>query len=711
MARPTRRARTAVYPARRIIKTKASRGNPSRIVSTLILPAAQPAAPGVHVTLEAPIEFDETQFAPPAANTPPNAEPDHILLKSEMGKPIRVLVPLSEDTVYTDEVDLVLNGKVIETQVVAEGEGLDPRPFAIKPTESFLPTLNVLNYVLRYVSGGSNSDEGPGDFFNIDTVAPGGDHELAAPEVDSDIVDGGLTKDKLVTLPDGKTSGLAIRIPSYEGFNYGDKIRGIVDDEIDTFEAEVPFGHTGKIDAGVTEALIAKAGDGRVAFKYKITDRAGNESQPSNALWLQVALKGAENLEAVQVPAYDDDDDSDGGTQLIDLADATNKDGVAVVIPWSDDFQPGDTLALFWGNSPVTPYTLTAGDADAEDDITIGVMFPAIYEEWTYTAKDDDQIVPADVLYHLKRGNIDLGTSPRKTVDVNVYQVGGGDPDPEEPGNQNLQWPSLVAASGARDKVEGDDFGKKATVQIAKQTRHTTPKNVFAEDDVVSVLYNGTEFASHTIVAADLVDTSVPLVVDMAADVITDVGSGTIDLQYSITRAVEGGENTTFSPIRGVVVAGKDQLPGDGKELDAPLCPESEDTWMYVDKVNDGTLLALPLWTRFNAENQEVLVSFKYFSGRDQSPIPGRDFEMRLTAPLTVSPAETLPVKEPDGNERPPVETDYIGVRIPRERLMYLSPENRFFYIEASYEVNNTAGDTTPVASATTTIKVDTRGS
>ncbi|QWT21696.1 hypothetical protein KPL74_06735 [Bacillus sp. NP157] len=706
MARSTPRKRTHVFPARRIY-LRNGKGQP--VSRFFITPLA--AAPGTRAVLDGVIEFDETKFALKATGTPNEAEPDHILLKSEQGKDIEVKVPMGDELNKGEEVTLILNGIELETKIVPEETDFSPLPFTIPGNTPLLEGTNFLNYRLYYSKGSGGTDTGPGDRFVIDKVAPGGSHFLGAPDVDAAIRDGGLTKDKLVTLPDGVTKGLALTIPSYEGFAYGDKVVAIVDGSADSYVTEFPYGHTGDQVAYATQAVIAAAGDGLIGFQYRITDRAGNVSSNSNTLTVQVVLEGAPNLKAVEVPAFDDDDDTGGKQKLIDLADATANDGVVVIIPWSVDFKPGDVLTLFWGEAMLTPYTITASDADAEDDIVIGVMYPAIYEEWTATANDADQIVPVDVLYRLKRGSVDVDTSPSKTVDVNVYQIGGGDPDPETPGNDNLQKPTLVAASNARDKIEGDDFGKPATVEVPKQTRHATPRDVFKLDDVVTVTYQDEALPPHTIVAGDLTDLTEPLVFSIPAKVIEDAGSGTMALQYAITRAVQGGENTTMSPVKDVVVHGKDELPGDGQELAAALCPESEDTWMDMSKINDGTLLALPEWTRFNGTGQEVLIEFMYFSARDGSPIPARGFQQRLASPLTLLDAESQPVKEPDGNERQPVEVPYVAYRIPRERLVYQLPDNRFFYIEAVYKVNNTSGETTPVASAPVQIKIDTRGS
>lgn len=706
MARTTLRKRSHVFPARRIYL----RNGKSQPVSRFFITPLSEAL-GIRAVLDGVIEFDDTKFARPATGTPPEAEPDHILLKSEQGNDIEVKVPLGEELDKGEEVTLILNGVDLETKVVPEDTDFSPMSFTIPGNTPLLEGTNFLNYRLFYSKGSGGTDTGPGDRFVIDKVAPGGSHFLGAPEVDAAIRDGGLTKDKLVTLPDGTTKGLALTVPSYEGFAYGDKVVAIVGGSADSYVTEFPYGHTGDQTAYATQASIAAAGDGLIGFQYRITDRAGNVSSNSNTLMLQVVLEGAPNLEAVEVPAFDDDDETGGQQKLIDLADATARDGVAVIIPWSVDFRPGDVLTLFWGESMLTPYSITASDADAEEDIVIGVMYPAIYAEWSATANDADQIVPVNIVYRLKRGTVEVDTSPRKSVDVNVYEIGGGDPDPETPGNDNLQKPTLVATSGARDKVEGDDFGKAAKVEVPKQTRHATPRDVFKLDDVVTVTYEGVALPPHTIAAGDLTDLTTPLIVDIPADVIVDAGSGTMALQYGITRAVQGGENTTLSPVKDVVVHGKDELPGDGQALAPALCPESEDTWMDMSRINDGTLLALPEWTRFNGAGQEVLIEFRYFSARDDSPIPARAFQQRLQSPLTLLDAESQPVKEPDGNERQPVEVPYVAYRIPRERLVYQVPDNRYFYIEAVYKVNNTAGDTTPVASAPVQIKIDTRGS
>ncbi|MET0255344.1 MAG: hypothetical protein ABW193_06100 [Luteibacter sp.] len=708
MSRPSRRRTDATYPARRIHASTGTGISATRVRSTAIMPAEAPkAGQGVKATLPDHMTFDDVnQFAPPATGTPSDIV-DYILRKDEIGKPVSVHVPLNKDIDNGEEVTLILNAIDLETKVV-DGD-FSPMAFTIPAETIFIEGNNYLNYRFDYTEGAKGEDFGPGDLLTIDRIAPGADHSLAAPDVAADIKEGGLSKDKLVQLPDGTTKGLKLTLFSYEGLAYGDKIVAAAAGKFDTVVTELQYRHTGDIVVYVTEAKILEAGDGKIPFTYKITDRAGNESQVSAALILDVLVKGVNDLEEVAIPAYDDDPD---GEELIDLADATRSEGVIVVVPWNTAFNTGDTINLYWGTSKITPYAITAEDVTAAAPIPLGVLYPAILEEWQATAKDADQIVPADVTYLLKRGASELGRAPNHTVQVNVYEVGGGDPDPETPGNDNLEKPVLVTAGKVRNKVEGEDFGKPATVEVARQTRDIEPKEVFQLDDVIVVTYEGTPLPEHTVVQADLEPPfTTPIVINMDAEVITDVGSGTTHLQYGIRRKVAGGTNTTLSPVQDIEVHGKDELPGDGGPLAACLHPEGEDTWMNLTKVNDGTLLALPIWTRFNAANQEVTVTANYFSQRDGSPITNRDYSQKILAPLQVVEAETAPQPEPDGQFRPPVEQRYIGVRIPRDKLVYLVPENRFFYIEVTYAVNNMNGDVTPVSSAKTTVKVDTRGS
>lgn len=180
--------------------------------------------------------------------------------------------------------------------------------------------------------------------------------------------------------------------------------------------------------------------------------------------------------------------------------------------------------------------------------------------------------------YRILRNGISAGTPDTPaTVQVNLHQAGGEDPDPETPENENLGTPSLLSASGQSNLVPPADFEKDATLTVPWFRTDAPTLAAFIAGDVVTLRYGATDLAPRTITAQDVTDAK-NLTVTLASATIVGEGSGpAIPLQFSVTRTLAaGGPNTSTSPIQPVKVSGVDELPGGGQPLVALKVPEAE---------------------------------------------------------------------------------------------------------------------------------------
>ncbi|MGW4645493.1 hypothetical protein [Kitasatospora sp. NPDC004289] len=85
-------------------------------------------------------------------------------------------------------------------------------------------------------------------------------------------------------------NGLNVTIPAYADFSAGDQIRLFRDGTSATDPITVPEGEGDQpISIDIPRSALEALGDGPVHFTYSVTDRAGNESAPSEPVVLTIA--------------------------------------------------------------------------------------------------------------------------------------------------------------------------------------------------------------------------------------------------------------------------------------------------------------------------------------------------------------------------------------------------------------------------------------
>ncbi|MBV4490603.1 hypothetical protein [Pseudomonas oryzicola] len=595
------------------------------IKGPLTYKASLVTAPGTWAFTD-PLVFPPDALAP----LPPDGEEDNLLLESVKSDALTLTFPVPSKIRQPDQdtVQLLVDGSGIGSPVTFSG---------FKPGDTFsieLPAIarpegrHSITYQVKYYEGGG-LERGPAQQFEVDLTAPGRPF-LGRLSVDQDIIDNGLTADKLKESEDG-TFYLESFVPSYEGVQPGDIIQGLINGEkapnskVINIEAsdedvELPF---------VREDIEA-AGDGPLAFSYEITDRAGNLSLLTIPLDLRVLLKGElTGLEAPQVPSFEDDG-------IINETDARGP--AEVIIPaftGTPGIQKGDQIQLVWGGRV---HTLVPIPEDTEEEAhTVQADYAALYDTWKAATGGANMVARIDVLYRIVRNTLVAGTSPATVVDINLFQA-GGDPDPEKPIHPNMHPALLTSASGKENEIPVDDFDKDATIIVRWFQRLMPTEDLFNLNDVLKVTYGKTDLPVRTITATDVAN-KVDLVLTLTKEQIRGEGSGEKTLKYTVTRTVAGGtENTSYSPLQPVQVSGSDELPGEGTLPEGSFTPLNDRNSIGPEQIKAGVKFVTPHYINKKTGDTIKIDLVQYMGDKhdDDSETPIE--ETRITMEATVGP-------------------------------------------------------------------------
>jgi hypothetical protein len=639
-----------------------------------------------------PLVFDSSVLAP----VPPGQRPDNLLLASTRNDEIFVTAPVPLNTDYGDTVQVILNGTLVGTPIVIDdfidnGE-IMRIPISAEDRASQPEGVVRINYELSFLSGSGGTEQGPeGQSYITDYIPPGLPF-LGQLVFSDEVKRNGVTPAALLRDGDGNEY-LPARVPSYKDLAPGDVVVGLVDTRSEVVDP-INVG-TNDIELRFMRSFIEEQPDGSMAFSYSVSDRAGNDSQPSEPVVVQVLLRGAiPDLRAPRVPAYDDDPDD---AKLIDENDARADDGVSVEIPANPLILAGDTVLLHWGDQDIGPVPVALADDDPV--VTIGVPYAAVLSEWAATSAGQDTAVPVNVGYDVLRGAVVAGsTQTPARVEVNLYQAGGVDPDPETPGNGNLVAPTLTSSGGSENDIPPEDAESDATITIPwQQADGTTP--VFQPGDEVTVAYG--QYDATTWVISDLPTDD--LTVKLPFVWIVMVGSGDVPVSYRIERPLAGGgSNTSRSPTTIVTVHGADELPGGGS-LPAGRMPEAEGTYpgdpdrLLIGRLEarDGTDFVIPAYLN-QAAGDAVEVTMKVFRrfyanghAADQ-PVVERDVTKSFTAPI-----------------RPPMD---LIVHFTEVELMRYDLPTQPLHAHITYKVTSAAAPDRGVTSSMLLVDLDPRG-
>ncbi|GAB3629109.1 hypothetical protein PTE30175_05106 [Pandoraea terrae] len=532
----------------------------------------------------------------------------------------------------------------------------------------------VVTYIARYISGGGSDTSFPVQF--IVDLTPPGNPFLGELEFPTDIEENGLDGPTLDGPPYNGT--LTAMVPSYQGMAEGDIVVPMIGStELDG--VEVPVGGVGvEIELPYPRADLENAGDGRLAFAYRVTDRAGNASPASAPNYIDVFLSGGiDDLLAPTVAEVEE-----GGLIDEQLARAQ----VTVVIPGHDSIEEGDGIVIHWGGRPQAAIPVRAEDVGQDPLMEVKMPYSELHAEFFGEPPTDPDETPkqADVLYQVKRDNFTRGTSPALPVDVDLTTAGGPDPDPGTPEHENLAKPIVRSASwtgGApENEIPIEDSNSDATAIIAwYDVSEPEPGEVFQAGDEITLYWKDKIIGNRVVSGTDVTD-KLDLNITVPAAEIIEGGSGIIPVHYTITRALSlpGQNNVALSPTQDVTVVSAGDLPGGGD----PLEPAR---WMGVNEHNtinqaeaiDGTTIGIRKYANIDIGDR-IELHYEALDWVDNSPIPGAEADISKTVGQD-------DVADPD--------EEYVYLLIPEAPLMaVLAAQKKLADATVTYKVTNASG-------------------
>ncbi|SEN22934.1 hypothetical protein SAMN02800694_3163 [Luteibacter sp. UNCMF331Sha3.1] len=669
---------------------------------------------GARATIAVKLEFAAGDLAP----VPPGAPADNLLLASTETKDLVLTLPMETtplDYGIGDTIGLVFVGE--DGTETAIGNVIDVDPFFEDGSGGILPPAQWIaklplpaaaratqtegkTYInIRYYYGLGGTDSGPlGQSYITDYTAPGGDEGLGPLRFADEVIAEGVTAAVLVSDDGGTTYYLPATVFSYEGHDKaGDTVTGIVNGAEETVDA-IAAGTdqiTVKFKRDFIETQETAAGaTGKLTFSYKISDRAGNVSAPSEPVVLDVLLAGeVTNLEAPLVPQY---------TKGTPLGESDARAQITVNIPQVAGPLATDKIMVHWGDIEIGPVDV---DPAADPMATALVKYAAVLDSWSNdTGGLSDTVQTVDVSYRLLRGNMVAGRPTADTaVEVNLYQGGNVDPDPGTPANEHLVPPTLTSASGETNEIPKGDLDKDAKVTVPYQytDEDGNDVDVFVADDVLTVIYDGIELAPVDIAAAPTANIDVVL----PTATIVARGSGIKALAYTIDRTfASGASNRSLSPPTDVSVKGNDLLPGKGT---LPPCnvPKAENPPKPLaigpcEAKDGGVDFEVPVYENQSVGDKITMTGKVYTRfiatghATDTVPAPPRD--------LPTIEIEVAPGQEAAKTIFHYSEHDLMRRDIPGDGLS--------LHIHATYTVLGKLDDSETVTSAVQLINLDSRG-
>lgn len=254
---------------------------------------------------------------------------------------------------------------------------------------------------------------------------------------------------------------VTLQLPAYADWQEGDVVLWYwlkeIPKEIGDIKEVGTVPTTGQVQQlEVPEAIVREVGDGGLFAVYVLVDKAGNISQISDYVAIDVALG--------QLPAVFEDPvvplatDMDG--HLIDQADAL--EGVEVWVPLFEHWKNTDTVQVTWKTAELVVEPV--GSVPAQY-IRVKVDSATLLQEY------DGATVPEEITvrYDVYRGTHKLGGA-ETTVFVNFDSIDPGWPGPDWP---DPVHPTLALAhvngrggSSGEDELDNGDTGQAADMKI-----------------------------------------------------------------------------------------------------------------------------------------------------------------------------------------------------------------------------------------------------
>ncbi|MFJ2993968.1 hypothetical protein [Pandoraea sp. NPDC087047] len=518
-------------------------------------------------------------------NTPPYNYP--LIRADRAGDDLNLLCDIALGLFVDDVYQYLLDGVAGPDLVELTNADLLAGKVTVPVDGADISESGVYRYQYQYRSAFEVDWSEPSDptVFVID-VDPPGESFLGRLRIDRDVEDNGLTPDKL----DALGGILPALVPSYSDRASGDVVIGYLTNATtglseETDPVQIAFGETGAaLEVDFPEDAFKAVGDGVVELTYIVTDLAGNESEESDPVFVDVFISGVvDDFDPPIVPLFDDDG-------LINEEDARTP--LTVEIPYHDKIAVGDTILVMWGDTPLLPPRVISGPIDPSEPVILEVDVPysVVLSEWVAAGPNADGEASTDVTYIVMRASNEVGRPQTPaTVLVNLNQAGGADPDPDTPENEALGIPvvhhSQWTTGGQENYIPDASIEEDHTFIVPwferDDTGAITTKDAFIAGDVINARYDDQALTPYTVLPAD-VTAKADLELPLPWATVEGKGSGQFEIQYTVTRTPPVGGNISISPLAMVTAVDTGDLPGGGKPLPLAHFENNNVIWSRV---------------------------------------------------------------------------------------------------------------------------------
>ncbi|AKC71611.1 hypothetical protein [Pandoraea oxalativorans] len=538
--------------------------------------------------------IDPVAVVPHPGDFPDNVAPFNLIKKAHLTEPLVFTAPLYPAMDSTWLYRLYMDGIWDGAEHLVTQADID----ANQLTMALEPDVYVINDAHAFIYDCKSELETvwnpPCDpvMFTVDLDPPGQPvpGELEFPD---DVHENGLTDARLTELGDI----LEGEVPSYMDRIHGDTVVGFVESadgatELRSEPVRIPYGQSNaELLIPFPRALLEQAGDGLLTFTYEITDLAGNVSARSEPTIIDVYLTpGIADLEPPLVPLYDDDDDNAPNIKLINEEDARTP--VEVHIPGHEGIEIGDRIVVLWGTREQPPVTFAGPDSEAPVILEIEIPYGEVSGEWADATQDEDGFATIPVNYVVFRGDREVGrpAAPHNVV-VNLNQAGGQDPDPETPENEALGAPVVHHSQWNNDR---ENFIPDASIEedhefivpffTRDENGNPTGTPAFTSTDLIVARYGEIGLTPVSVQPPDMVNEE-DIVITLPWEIVKAAGSGTHDIQYTVTRYINPTleENISISPLAQVEAVDSSDNPGGPDGLEPCDFDEANILWSYVE--------------------------------------------------------------------------------------------------------------------------------
>ncbi len=281
----------------------------------------------------------------------------------------------------------------------------------------------------------------------VDTDAP---YATSPDNPPAPMLPAGLTPPiEAADFPAAPDDRLLFTFPDYVAFGRapGDTVRAFYNGSDTPYLVDWPV--TGALNFPLSKAEVEAGPDGFIRIRYQLVDAAGNPSQLSTSLQLDVALmpRPADLKQPLISRAFP-------GDNLFDRVDAFLDGGMLVGIPAYTNFQRGNdgdyfdiTLTTSLGSRTLTDFPLGSNSFPVQVPIAFFIL------EALYGATVGN--LQLTVTYVIKRRTVTYPPAPATIIDLNLHVVGPTPTNPPDLVNTDL-LPALIKGVDASG-VEGAD--------------------------------------------------------------------------------------------------------------------------------------------------------------------------------------------------------------------------------------------------------------